>query len=223
MTKPPGSSAPRRKTSRAASSTAQGGGIGYELGDIGNDLFLAGIDLDCCLRDGTLAPWAAAILDLADSYAEISPSGSGVKVFFYLAAEDVRCFLDLIGVPATGWGCRRGVPGEDARDHGPAIEVYCKARYFAVTETAGPARRTGCGCSIATTSSGSPGWCRRQTAAGTGKTGRGDNSRSAAAFRMGAPCAAPARPSRRWSRRCAPTPRPPTGAATRARPTAGGS
>jgi primase-polymerase (primpol)-like protein len=46
-----------------------GGGVGYELGDVGNDLFIAGIDLDSCLKDGVLAPWAAAILDLDATYA----------------------------------------------------------------------------------------------------------------------------------------------------------
>jgi putative DNA primase/helicase len=117
----------------------RGGGVGIELGDIGGDQHLAGIDLDSCLSEGELAPWAAAILQLADSYAEISPSGGGLKMFFYIATEDVRWFLDLIGVAADQWGCRRDVPGEDARDHGPAIELYLAGRYFATTENQWPA------------------------------------------------------------------------------------
>jgi predicted P-loop ATPase len=109
-----------------------GGGIGIELGDLGDGTHLAGIDLDSCL-EGTLAPWAGSILDVVPSYAEISPSGSGLKVFFRVACDDVRPFLDSIG--AEGWGVRRDVPGEDARDHGPAIEVYFAGRFFTVTGT----------------------------------------------------------------------------------------
>lgn len=111
-----------------------GGGIGIELGDIGADQHLGGLDLDSCLIDGQLADWAERILEAIGSYAEISPSGSGVKIYFYIATEDVRGFLDSIGVPSEAQGCRRAVPGADSRDHGPAIEVYLGRRYFAVTE-----------------------------------------------------------------------------------------
>src|SRR6266568_7825108 len=110
-----------------------GGGIGIELGDLGADLHLAGFDLDSCLADGMIAPWAAEILAAAATYAEVSPSGGGLKLFFYIATEDARWFLDRIGVAAEQWGCRRDVPGADARDHGPAVEVYLALRYFAVT------------------------------------------------------------------------------------------
>jgi putative DNA primase/helicase len=114
----------------------QGGGIGIELGDLGSDLHLAGLDLDSCIdASGSPAPWAQAILDAVPSYAEVSPSGRGLKLFFYCAAEDVRPFLDRIGATPEQWGVRRDVPGEDARDHGPAVEIYFSHRYFAVTET----------------------------------------------------------------------------------------
>jgi KaiC/GvpD/RAD55 family RecA-like ATPase len=166
----------------------QGGGVGIELGDLGGDTHLAGIDLDSCLRDdGTLATWAEQILDIVQSYAEVSPSGSGIKLFFYAASEDVRPFLDSIGVRVDQWGCRRAVPGEDTRDHGPAVEVYFSHRYFAVT-----GRRW-------TTASVELALLNRETlerlallipptrsgAEGTGKKGA-DNSRSAIAFRKGA-------------------------------------
>ena len=100
----------------------QGGGIGIELGDIGADLFLAGVDLDTCIgNDGTLSAWAAAILDAVGSYAEISPSGRGIKAFFYIAAEDVRPFLTgsasphPAGVPSRR---RRGRPRPRTRRRG---------------------------------------------------------------------------------------------------------
>lgn len=60
------------------------GGVGIVLGDIGGDLHLCGLDLDTCLRDSKIAPWAAAILDVAETYAEISPSGAGLKAFSML-------------------------------------------------------------------------------------------------------------------------------------------
>jgi AAA domain len=111
-----------------------GGGIGIQLGDLQNDTFLVGIDLDSCLAgEGDLAHWAARILDALPTYAEKSPSGRGIKVLFYVASEAVRPFLDRIGVQPGHWGCRRGVAGKDARDHGPAVEVYVNRRYFAVT------------------------------------------------------------------------------------------
>jgi len=112
----------------------QGGGVGIELGDLGNDIHLAGIDLDSCLSENDqLAPWAAAILNLVPSYTEVSPSGHGLKLFFYVASEDGRAFLDRIGAQPHQWGVRRDVPGEDPRAHGPAIEVYLSHRYFTVT------------------------------------------------------------------------------------------
>jgi hypothetical protein len=115
-----------------------GGGIGLELGNIGNDLHMIGIDLDSCIEavDGQrrIAGWAREIIEAASTYSEISPSGTGIKLFAYAISNNVRPFLDAIGVPAEGWGCRRSVPGYDGSNHGPAIEIYCAGRYFAVTD-----------------------------------------------------------------------------------------
>ncbi len=162
-----------------------GGGIGIELGDLGADLHLAGLDLDSCLSNGTVASWAKPILNLLDTYSEVSPSGCGLKAFFYVETVDVRPFLDRILVPANSWGCRRDVPGEDARDHGPAVECYLALRYFAVTDQQWEA---------------APNRLRLldhdvlehlaqliPPAKSTGGKRGGDNSRSAAAFRRGVP------------------------------------
>ena len=108
------------------------GGIGIVLGDLGHDAHLAGLDLDSCLDDGLVSDWAAQILLTARTYCETSPSGSGLKLYFYVAGDDVRPFLDKIGVRPDQWGCRCSV-GRNSADHGPAVEVYCSARYFAVT------------------------------------------------------------------------------------------
>jgi hypothetical protein len=161
-----------------------GGGIGIELGDLGADTYLGGMDLDSCLNGEACATWAQAICDLAQTYAEISPSGKGLKLFFYLAAEDARPFLDKIGVPPHQWGCRRNVTGEDARDHGPAIEVYLSGRYFTVTDRLWP----GCPYNIASLDTHKLSRLAslvpppRQSA---GASSVGDNSRSAIAFRKG--------------------------------------
>jgi hypothetical protein len=97
------------------------------------------LDLDSCIaEDGALAPWALKILGAVQTYTERSPSGRGLKLFFCASSEDVQRFLDRIGVRPDFWGTRRGVPGEDARDHGPAVEVYFAGRYFAVTEEKWP-------------------------------------------------------------------------------------
>jgi putative DNA primase/helicase len=81
-------------------------GIGFEFG---NSPF-AGVDLDH-VRDpetGTVETWAQEIIDKADSYAEISPSGTGVHIF-------------AIG-QLPGGGRRRG-----------DVEMYEEGRYFTST------------------------------------------------------------------------------------------
>jgi hypothetical protein len=162
-----------------------GGGIGIELGDLNADLYLAGLDLDSCLEEGAVAPWAAAILAAADTYAEISPSGGGVKLFFYIATEDARWFLDRIGIEAEQWGCRRDVPGADARDHGPAVEVYLALRYFAVTGDRWPSSPNSLRLLDRTALDHLAPQIPPPKPTGTGNRG-GDNSRSAIAFRKGA-------------------------------------
>ena len=51
------------RTRAAKIVNGQGGGIGIQLGDLGADTHLCGIDLDSCIADDdALAPWAAEIL-----------------------------------------------------------------------------------------------------------------------------------------------------------------
>ncbi len=124
-----------------------GGGIGIVLGDLGDGRFLAGIDFDSCFApDGALAGWAGKIVNAiaGQTYTEWSPSGTGLKSFFGIAAADVRPFLDAIEVAPNAWGCKRSPAGEDGSGHGPAIEVYTAGRYFTTT-----GRRWGTASSIA--------------------------------------------------------------------------
>ena len=76
-----------------------------------------GIDLDHCVNpDGSRDSWAQAYLDHFGSYAEYSPSKTGIHI------------LVRGTIPS---GLRRRVP------HAPhpeaAIEMYCERRYFTIT------------------------------------------------------------------------------------------
>jgi primase-polymerase (primpol)-like protein len=55
-------------------------GVGFVLAE---DCPIAGYDLDDCIdpETGEVAPWAQAVLDLGETYAEISPSGTGIRLF----------------------------------------------------------------------------------------------------------------------------------------------
>jgi putative DNA primase/helicase len=77
-------------------------GIGIAIGIKTGGLILAGIDLDTCLEDGTLTPWARKIVDLFKTYTEVSPSGTGVKLFFLIRVEDLPALLSAIGKTADG-------------------------------------------------------------------------------------------------------------------------
>jgi putative DNA primase/helicase len=80
----------------------------------------AGIDFDHCLdADGRLLDWASPRLErLLPTYAEVSPSGRGVKLF-------VRG-----RVPEGRGGTKKGGFGPDGKG---AIEVYDRGRYFTTT------------------------------------------------------------------------------------------
>src|SRR5215211_4597345 len=69
-----------------------------------------GVDLDKCLdpESGELSPWAVTILERLDSYSEISPSGTGVKVWVK-APNSTRAHVK------------------------PGLEIYPRGRYFTVT------------------------------------------------------------------------------------------
>lgn len=80
----------------------------------------SGVDLDGCCRPecerirtrDDIEPWALRIIDLVNSYTEISPSGKGVKIF--ARGKLAETLLHSLG------------------EH-KGLEVYSKQRYFAVT------------------------------------------------------------------------------------------
>ena len=101
-------------------------GVGIFLGGTGS-VSMAGIDLDSCYdaTTQTVEPWAQEVIDRFGSYAEISPSGTGVKVFFDYATADLE---ELRAAMATQWSkpWSRGSHVE--------IALHLGGRYFAVTD-----------------------------------------------------------------------------------------
>jgi predicted P-loop ATPase len=110
-----------------------GGGIGLQLGVLGDGRAIGGIDLDTCrAADGALAPWAAEVVARIGSYTEISPSGTGAKVFFIFSAAQLAPLRAIMGKkPGEGSG-RKWARGKG--DHVPSIELYLDGRYFALTD-----------------------------------------------------------------------------------------
>ena len=143
---------------------------------------VGGLDLDTC-RDkatGELEPWAQTAIDRFDTYTEVSPSETGVKLFFTIAAADLPAVEALFG-GQFGRVFKRSNDGE----HPPAIEIYRGRRYFAVTWKSCGTREDLRQVSVADLE-----WLVRDHGPKfVGKDSSGgakDDSRSAKAFRAGA-------------------------------------
>jgi hypothetical protein len=73
-----------------AKASTRGDGLAFVLDGDG----IAGFDLNRCFNDEVLTPGALAILDLLpDTYAELSPSGHGVRLFCYANVSSGRRFI----------------------------------------------------------------------------------------------------------------------------------
>jgi predicted P-loop ATPase len=160
-----------------------GGGIGLELGDLGNGIAVGGIDLDSCrIADEALAPWAAEVMQRFGSYTEISPSGTGAKVFFVYPTSTLRDLRTAMGKHDGEGSGRRWSRGKG--DHVPAIELYLDGRFFAVTEQ----RLSAPPDDLRLIHTDTLLWLIREAGpafVGTRRNGK-DSSRSAVAFRKGA-------------------------------------
>lgn len=77
--RPASSTDPRTWSSHATAARSRAGaGLGFVLDGDG----IVCIDLDHCLTEGGVAPWAQAILDRCPpTYIEISPSGDGLHIW----------------------------------------------------------------------------------------------------------------------------------------------
>jgi putative DNA primase/helicase len=163
------------------------GGLGIALGDLGDGLYLCGLDLDSSLEDGALAAWAAPVVEALGTYAEISPSGCGLKAYFFVPAEEVRPFLDRLGADPIAWGLKRGVASGNGANHGPGVELYCAGRFFAVTERLWSRDRQRieviAGPQLGRLAAALSACCRGAASAGSGAEWKPDDSRSARAYR----------------------------------------
>lgn len=68
-----------------------------------------GVDIDHCVKDGAVAPYAVEILNVLNSYSEYSPSGTGIHILCKGAIARA-CKISKIG-----------------------LEIYTKGRFFTVT------------------------------------------------------------------------------------------
>lgn len=92
----------------------EGYGLGFVLTE---GTGIVGIDLDHVIDShGKIEPWAVMIIEMLQSYTEISPSGTGVHIY-------IRADLKSTGKPSYKVG---------------QIEIYETGRYFTVTENPFP-------------------------------------------------------------------------------------
>jgi hypothetical protein len=113
-------------------------GVGIVLGKLSDEQWIAGIDFDTCIDgDGNVAPWAVEILNRVQSYSEISPSRTGIKIFFLIDAACVRAVLKALGTDDDGkqkYGATfKGSKANGAVHHAAGIEAAIARRYFTVT------------------------------------------------------------------------------------------
>lgn len=111
-----------------------GGGPGIALGIKCDQRYqLGGVDLDTC-RDpntGQIEPWAQTVINRLGTYGEVSPSQTGVKLFFAYRADQLDALRGILN-DQDGKAFKQ----HSAGDHPPGIEVYVAGRYFAVTTDA---------------------------------------------------------------------------------------
>ena len=94
-------------------------GVGFQFGV--EPCGIAGIDLDHVINDkGELANWAREVVELMDSYTELSPSGKGLHILFKVDGN----FDNLHELFGGQWGRNNRKKG---------IEIYVARHYFTIT------------------------------------------------------------------------------------------
>lgn len=86
------------------------------IGVMVNGSGLTFIDIDHCVENGVIVPWALDVVRMFDTYTEFSPSGTGLHLFIH--AEQLT----------PGSKCRTG-----NHPQFPGVEIYQRDRYFTVT------------------------------------------------------------------------------------------
>jgi hypothetical protein len=84
---------------------------------------IVGIDLDSCRNreTGEIGAWAHEIINAFSSYAEVSPSGTGVKI------------LALVDPSTRLIGGKRVIQTAAGTEHPKQVEVYVDGRFFTIT------------------------------------------------------------------------------------------
>jgi hypothetical protein len=97
-----------------------GGSVGLMFAPVGDNLHMGGIDLDTCRNPetGDIEPWAQEVIDRLRTYAEVSPSETGVKLFVTYALAD-KPEIDRLFDGKHGRAFKIG-----DSEHPPGIEVY---------------------------------------------------------------------------------------------------
>ena len=106
------------------------GGVGLEFFTASDGGSIGGLDLDSC-RDpatGSIEAWALDVIEVFNTYTEVSPSGTGAKAFFTFDSADLPRLQAAMGTK-HGKAFKRG-----SGKHPPAIELHLGNRYFCVTE-----------------------------------------------------------------------------------------
>lgn len=147
------------KTGRAGSSTdsstwcdiqtALEGAVKYALDGVGyvfsEGSGICGVDIDTCRNPetGELSPEAREIVELLDSYTEVSPSGYGVHIYVEVAEGFSLDGFKKNGIKMPPNGIERYVMKDGKQiKKSPEIEFYTEGRYFTVTGNAIGTQRT---------------------------------------------------------------------------------
>jgi hypothetical protein len=100
-------------------------GLGPVLGKLSDDpeRHLSGVDLDNAIEPetGCTRPWAQEVIDDFNTYTEVSPSGTGYKLY---------CLVDRLPPLPSKKLVIRAAPDEH---HNEQIEVFPSGRYFCLT------------------------------------------------------------------------------------------
>lgn len=116
----------------------------------------AGVDLDNCidLMTGRAKPWAQVFLGQLDSYSEVSPSGTGVKMFVRASKPGPRCkttcedgAVEIYGDGRfyTFTGHSLHTPAKDVEERqGPVDAIY--AQLFQKRTSSGVSKRSAMAC-----------------------------------------------------------------------------
>jgi hypothetical protein len=120
------------ETARASLAAGSYTGMAFQLGELACGRWAVGTDLDLCRNgDGSIHGWAADILRRLPTYAEISPSGSGIKLIGLV--DWVPDCLGTGGMEA-GIDSPESLTGHETTTHKKSeIGLYPARRFFALT------------------------------------------------------------------------------------------